>query len=166
MQRIARNCDFQPVSAEQNRQQYIRDAFINGISSSHIRQRLLENVGELSLEEAFTQARALEQAQSQSASYETVAVAAVNDNIDKSSLAAASLRNKSANYDKHSSNTPQSTKKDACYFCGNNRHPRSNCPARDSECRNCSRKGHWAKVCKSSSTNALGATGLVDYHLA
>jgi len=49
LQRLAKTCKFQAVSAEENKQQYIRDAFINGISSPHIRQRLLENVGELSL---------------------------------------------------------------------------------------------------------------------
>jgi len=71
LQRLAKTCKLQAVSAEENKQQYIRDAFINGISSPHIRQRLLENVGELSLDDAFTQAKALEQAQTQSASYDS-----------------------------------------------------------------------------------------------
>ena len=77
LERTAKSCNFQAVTAEQNRNQYIRDAFINGLSSSHIRQRLLENIGDLSLEDAFTQARALEQAQSQSNAYENNEVAAM-----------------------------------------------------------------------------------------
>ena len=67
LNRISKLCNFEAVTAEQNRQQYVRDAFINGISSATIRQRLLENVGELTLDQACTHARALEQAQNQSA---------------------------------------------------------------------------------------------------
>ena len=77
LKRMAKNCDFKAVSAAENRDQYVRDAFINGINSSHIRQRLLENIGELSLDQAYTQARALEQAQSQSASYDSNSIAAI-----------------------------------------------------------------------------------------
>ena len=48
LQRVAKTCEFQAVSAEENKNQCMRDAFITGISSPHIRQRLLENIGELS----------------------------------------------------------------------------------------------------------------------
>ena len=87
LQQLAKNCKFEAVTADQYKKEYIRDAFINGISSSIIRQRLLEKIGDLSLDEAHTQARAMEQAQSQSASYETSAVAAI-DSQDDNSLAA------------------------------------------------------------------------------
>ena len=133
LQRLSKNCNFQQVTAEEYRQQYVRDAFINGISSAHIRQRLLENVGELSLDDAFAQARALEQAQNQSASYENSTIAAVSD---RDPTLAATQRNKQTT---EKAKLPQI--KELCYFCGNSRHPRSNCPARDSECRNC--KKNW-----------------------
>lgn len=164
LQRLSKNCNFQQVTAEQYRQQYVRDAFINGISSAHIRQRLLENFGELSLDDAFAQARALEQAQNQSASYENSTVAAISNREDPS--LAAVQRNKQ-NPEKPNGNghkSPQS--KELCYFCGNARHARSNCPARESECRNCKKKGHWAKVCRSNQTNTLGAAGFPDSYLA
>ena len=97
LQKIAKTCDFKAVTAEENKNQYIRDAFINGISSSNIRQRLLENIGELSLDQAFAQARALEQAQSQSASYDNHGIAAIPSpellsEVDES-LGAAGNRN-------------------------------------------------------------------------
>ena len=50
LQRIAKSCNFSAVTAEENKNQYIRDAFINGITSTGIRQRLLENIGELTLQ--------------------------------------------------------------------------------------------------------------------
>ena len=37
-----------------------------------------------------------------------------------------------------------------CSFCGNKRHPRRICPAREIECYRCGKKGHFAKVCRSS----------------
>ena len=44
----------------------------------------------------------------------------------------------------------QNSTNELCYFCGNNRHPRSKCPAREVDCNKCGKKGHFAKVCKSS----------------
>ena len=46
-------------------------------------------------------------------------------------------------------------KKETCYFCGYNRHPRSECPARDHVCNVCSITGHYERVCRSrdSTTN-------------
>ena len=40
---LAKECDFQAVDAIENRDDYVRDAFITGLRSSSIRQRLLEN---------------------------------------------------------------------------------------------------------------------------
>ena len=46
----------------------MRDAFINGLLSHHIRQRLLENA-ELSVDEAYKPAMSLKLAQEHSAAY-------------------------------------------------------------------------------------------------
>ena len=64
-ERLAKSCNFVAVTAEQNKNQYVRDAFINGLTSPAIRQRLLES-STLTLDEAYSQARVLEQAQQQS----------------------------------------------------------------------------------------------------
>ena len=40
---LAKDCDFKSVSAEQNENDAIRDAFISVMMSANIRQRLLEN---------------------------------------------------------------------------------------------------------------------------
>ena len=37
-----------------------------------------------------------------------------------------------------------------CFYCGNKYHPRYKCPAKDVECLKCSKKGHFAKVCKTT----------------
>ncbi|GFO24398.1 retrovirus-related pol polyprotein from transposon 17.6 [Plakobranchus ocellatus] len=65
---LAKDCDFKQVTAEQNKNDFIRDAFICGLSSNHIRQRLLEN-NTLDLITAFEKARSLEMAEKQSQTY-------------------------------------------------------------------------------------------------
>ena len=62
LQQLGRDCTFKALTAEQARDELIRDAFINGLLSSHIRQRLLENKT-LDLRTAVEQACALEAAQ-------------------------------------------------------------------------------------------------------
>jgi len=63
---LSKDCTFQAVSAEQYREKLIRDAFINGLNSLGIRQRLKKN---LSLEAAYEQAYSTERAQQQSSIY-------------------------------------------------------------------------------------------------
>ena len=56
LKRLIEDCDFQAVTATQARDKYIRDTFINGITSNHI--RLLENKS-LDLNTAYDQALTL-----------------------------------------------------------------------------------------------------------
>lgn len=143
LQRLGKSCNFEAVSAEENKLQYIRDAFISGISSPLIRQRLLES-NTLTMDEAFNKARALEQAQKHSASYESNVAAMSELNLEHNNVAAIPLK-----HNKTTERRQEESVKEDCFFCGNQRHPRSKCPARESECRKCKKTGHWAKVCKS-----------------
>ena len=43
LKQLSKDCDYKPVTADQYREESIRDAFISGLSSPVIRQRLLEN---------------------------------------------------------------------------------------------------------------------------
>ena len=47
-----------------------------------------------------------------------------------------------------------------CFFCGNARHPRAKCPARDAICNKCQKKGHFAKVCRSEPVTTVASTGM------
>ncbi|GFT37457.1 retrovirus-related Pol polyprotein from transposon opus [Trichonephila clavipes] len=42
-----------------------------------------------------------------------------------------------------------SSRSQKCFICGNDLHSRALCPARDVTCRNCGKKGHYQRVCKS-----------------
>lgn len=136
---LAKECDFHPVSAEEYKSEMIRDAFINGLSSNIIRQRLLEN-RILDLQTAFDKARALDVAQQSSSVYSqqhtfTEITAALPSNLDISTKTDAS--NKPSN-------------QGSCWFCGNTRHPRSKCPAHKAICHKCMKVGHFEKLCRST----------------
>ena len=68
LRRLSKDCNFTAVTALENEQSYIRDAFINGIRSREIRQRLLEKKI-LTLDQAFKQAPTPEMEQKNSATY-------------------------------------------------------------------------------------------------
>ena len=36
-----------------------------------------------------------------------------------------------------------------CWNCGNDRHPKSQCPAKDVICYGCGKKGHFGRLCRN-----------------
>ena len=134
---LSKDSSFRAVNAEEYRQELLRDAFINGLFSSSIRQRLLER-DDLTLQAAFEQAYSLYRAHEQSTSYNGSLSAAVSN--DSTADAEEKLVNVL---------TKNSAEKRKCYFCGGYYHIRSRCPARNVDCLLCKKRGHFAKVCMS-----------------
>ena len=54
----------------------------------------------------------------------------------------------------------RNTKSRQCYKCGNQYDPNhlQSCPAKDKICSKCAKRGHFAKVCRSTNVNYLGNT--------
>ena len=142
---LSKDCQFKSVTAEQNAEYAIRDAFISGICSQLIRTRLLENAS-LTLQDAFNQARSLDLAQKHSETYQSYSPVGASVSAPHSEPA------NTANYNDESSlvlaagNYNQGQR---CYYCAGRIHPRYKCPARDAECTKCFRKGHFSKACQS-----------------
>ncbi|XP_055883511.1 uncharacterized protein LOC106054065 [Biomphalaria glabrata] len=67
---LSKDCNFKAVTAEQHREEAIRDSFINGLVSNSIRKRLLEKAV-LSLKDAFKEAGLQEHAYQHSLQYES-----------------------------------------------------------------------------------------------
>ena len=157
---LSKDCNFGNVTASQYCDEAVRDAFIAGLSSTSIRQRLLENKT-LSLQTAFDQARALDTAQRTSETYNsfpTTASAVKDSNFHQGNLPEPILSKEQEEYyfagNKHQdsagryvASTLQSIK---CFFCGNKLHPRALCPAKEAHCHKCKKKGHFQRVCKSA----------------
>lgn len=140
LQILSKDCQLRAVTAEEHRNDLVRDAFINGLSSHSIRQRLLEN-NELTVAQAFDKARSLRTAQEHSEAYlNRGAVAAIMPHPEIPAPAAAD--------DIVSSSTFRSN---LCGNCGFSFHQRNQCPAREVTCYSCGKKGHFSKVCRSKS---------------
>ena len=139
---LANDCNFKTVSAKVYQEEAIRDAFISGISSNEIRQRLLEN-DILTLAETEKKARTFESAQKNSQTYAAPFSPSESTNAsvntDTNELATAATATKPNSH---------------CYFCGYTRHPRTKCPAKDATCNYCGIKGHFAKVCRSATKDS------------
>ncbi|GFS66714.1 retrovirus-related Pol polyprotein from transposon opus [Trichonephila clavipes] len=136
LNQLSKDCDFTDVKAEEYRKEYIRDAFIRGLKCPRIRQRLLENTS-MTLE----QARTLESAEVHAASYMGSSFPVQSAAMKTEDFSEETIATSAA-----SSSSSRSQK---CFFCGNDLHSRTLCPARDVTCRNCGKKGHYQRVCKS-----------------
>ena len=126
----------------------ICDSFISGLCSNYIRQRLLENA-KLTLDEAYEKARTLHIAQKNSDVYlqqnsqpslhvaAATTAAVETDPLDRTPATLEAVRK-------------QTVVKTSGHFCGGSLHAnRKSYPAFDAACHNCSKKGHFAKVCQS-----------------
>ena len=185
---LAKDCNFKAVTAVQACDDYVRDAFINGLSSAAIRQRLLENKS-LDLQSAHAQALSLEMAQKHSASYHQAThvgldsvTAAANSRLDENRLGPldsamlgtssrltsppGGLSDRPNRSDYPVSAITAATGTNRCFFCGNNKHLRSHCPAKDALCMNCKKKGHFARVCRSKSNSGTENTSHKNAHSA
>ena len=162
---MSRDCDYRDVNASEYQNEAIRDALIDGLLSHDIRQRLLEN-SKLTLAEAFSQARSLELAQKHSESYthqqglysnaiqSQELVYLPEKNIAKVDRTTLERNMKTDNFNLAA--IPNSARRDKCYFCGYNFHPRDKCTAKDAICYQCGTKGHFSRVCRSKGKTAVG----------
>ena len=171
---LAKPCQFTAVSAVVHQEEAIRDAFITGLRSHYIRQRLLENEA-LDLQTAFANARTLAVAQKNSENYASPSCSAVNpqstdynpryqENPPEKYVALTRSGkppwppNKPPPWSQNKPNYSST-----CYFCGKSpKHPRNRCPASEATCYKCQKKGHFSKVCKGNpapSDKFVAATG-------
>ena len=143
LHRLSKECSFEAVTAEVHRQQHVRDAFISGIQSKAIRQKLLENK-DLTMDETFDQAGTLQTAHRHAESYNAV---------NQFSPCAATHPIETHDEVSHSDmeNTVAATNNQSCWFCGGQRHVRRNlCPAWKHLCKLCGKRNHYEKVCNSA----------------
>ena len=153
---LSRDCNFEAVSAEKNKQNAIRDAFITGLLSNAIRQRLLENKT-LDLDTMFDQARSLETAQKNAELYSNNNNNPYPTPFNAAMTATTGLNELPLHDFSHLNNITKSNTSHSntnCWNCGQSRHPRSQCPARNVVCFKCNTKGHFGNLCKKSSKDS------------
>ena len=118
LRKLARDCSFTNISAEQYREELTRDAFINGLTSSNIRQRLgLLEEDELDFKTVIDRAEILDRALKQSNFYASgqssfISVTAMS----KEKLEAQEEENLSTLQISKTTYPPNSTQKKKCFF--------------------------------------------------
>ncbi|KFD50088.1 hypothetical protein M513_09048 [Trichuris suis] len=142
---LSAECSFKAVSASQYQEEVVRDAFVSGLQSQTTRQRLLESKA-CDLASLLDIARVLHSAQK---SVETYLLPMRADTTVASTGAGDRRELDNANALEEPC-AALAMKKTRCFFCGLSKHERTLCPARDAVCRRCSKKGHFAKVCRSA----------------
>ena len=153
---LSKDCQCKAVSAENYRKELCRDAFINGLQSQMIRQRLLEN-DTLDLKTAFDQASALDVAHRNSLAYDP-ALTAVAHSRELPTQKQPDILSTPGSHQQV--NIAAFSKSRKCYFCGYDYHDRSQCPARESTCNHCGKPGHFMRVCKSKRRNQQVAAAM------
>lgn len=168
LKNLNRDSDFQATTADQAKDEFIRDSFISGLVSNYIRQRLLENK-QLDLASSHEQVLTLEMAEKQSCSYlqTSVSEAAISTYTPTSKPVQTTQTEKkrlfSTTYFLISAPIPpvqnrvspevnaytSSAAAKRKYFCGFKLHPRSCCSSRGSKCHKCVEKRDFF-VCRSS----------------
>ena len=138
-----------------------RDAFINGIGSSTIRKRLLEE-SDLNFQTATRKAQVSDQAEKQSGFYlvgKSFQMATVVPELAK-----PSTTNNLTKISK--SNTFEDKNQCKCFFCGGPYHHsgRVYCSAKNKVCNFCDKVGHFQKVCKSVLCNVSVTNDNTDYN--
>lgn len=117
------------MTADVYAQEAVRDAFITELSSSPIRQRLLEKQT-LILDEVVTQARSLEMAQLNtemySSSYDSSNYPPVTGAVDAAPSGPSSVI---SSPDSSTNDPAVASTQLSCQFCGRPFHPQYRCPA-------------------------------------
>ena len=148
LKRLASTCEFGEL-----KNSLIKDQTVLGVQSEKLRATLLEKGGAergLSLEEAVSCCKLKEIAQSQLKSI-----------VSPTEVAAVKWKGK--NDGKGKGYQPdRGNKEERCKRCGKGAHkPEERCPALDSDCRTCGRRGHWSAMCftKSSKVESVQHSG-------
>jgi len=133
IRRLSKNCNFRAVSQKENRDGFVRDAFISIIASHAIRQRLLEQ-SILAIDDAFEKARALDTAKKNSEVYAKPGrYYSATRPLEELDVRAPRKLNNDTTFAAYTSAR--------CAFCGRDKkHNIAKCSAR-SVCFRCHRKG-------------------------
>ena len=164
---LSKDCTFRNATAQQYREELVRDSFINGLSSAFIRQRLFEN-DELSVDCAFELADNLDRAYQHAVSLNTFQTlsakyqAATFNPLKRSTLTKQSSEKFKDKSEIFAASTNKIQRK--CYFCGGPMHTsRAMCPAKNAVCHGCGKQGHCVKVCRKIRANTAAAYSLNEF---
>ncbi len=135
---LAEHCGFGTL-----KDQLIRDRIVVGLKNKHLSKKL-ELDPDLTLEKAMSRAKQSEEVKKQQSAIHAKSLSGYNiDSISKNRQRGNSRNEvKQQNY-QSGKKLSKFDDKAKCTRCLGNVHPRKFCPASDSVCKKCFKKGHW-----------------------
>ena len=137
------------------KEELIRDRIVVGIADSKLSEKL-------QMDEALTLVTAIQKVQQAEIVHaQQVIVRPNGDQIDKTQVAAIKKQSSSgsksntakSNAGRQSKSSHGDKNKKPCGYCGYMVHSGESCPASNVFCKNCKKKGHYARVCRSRDGN-------------
>ena len=158
---LSKQCEFTDVNASQNKNQYVREALVQGLRNPNTRRKVLES-SEKELEKIINLATVYEEAQENAAGFNSFRDIACPIVENESSKEVEDPVQSASAAIKRGGKSPSRTKQGSgCSWCGyHRRHSKDYCPARESKCHNCGLYGHYSKVCNRPSRNSKGAASV------
>ena len=151
---LVKDCDYR------NSDEMVRDRIVFATNSPRVREKLLSQGPELTLDKAIDIARSYELAQVQlkAMANDSHEVHTVHRKAGKSATVRYPSR---ANVSRPSEGSKTNYK--ACSACGGHHNKLSECPAKGKQCLKCRKLNHFARVCKSKN-HSSNRTGHRDVH--
>ncbi|KAK7111230.1 hypothetical protein V1264_010901 [Littorina saxatilis] len=146
---LAARCEFADADRE------IKAQILQGCTSSRLRKRALRDE-KLTLTQLLDTARVLELSDKQALEMEGESTATANF-VKHRHHSQHQPKSGGQQRRTHPQRPTQHAK--TCYWCGGQQHPRDKCPAKDKNCRSCSKFGHFSKVCKSGNPKSRPHSG-------
>ncbi|KAI2647390.1 Transposon Tf2-8 polyprotein [Labeo rohita] len=146
---LSENCEFGA-----NRNEHIRDRLVVGIRDKEL-SRKMQLMTDLTLETAVQMTRQAEDVAQQISQQESQSTGSVQEVASRRSSRVAERPWTKEKYRRGSEKRKEDTANE-CGRCGKTGHKDiRRCPAADTECRKCKRKGHWARMCKSKTVRQV-----------
>lgn len=138
------------------REELIRDRLVVGLRDRRVSEKLQLDA-DLDLLKALTVARQHETVRQQQAEMHNGQANKITIDNVRAGKNQPSSKNKPGKSAAGTSSPPPSAfakaasgkmQTGSCGWCGRERHPKTQCPAKDATCRKCSKKGHFANACR------------------
>ena len=155
---LAQYCEFGVLKEE-----LIRDRIVVGLADKKLSEHL-QLKSNLTLEDAIAKARQSEAVKKQQGILQgnkSEPSPVRIDQVSKHDEQGARGQNKNW-MPRAGKNTNERKSESKCFWCLGPRHQKQACPARESTCNKCHKKGHWARACRSEPGTTVEAVGFSE----
>jgi len=154
LRKLAIHCKFDDLDVR------LRDQFIFGLSSEQAQRTLFTKPDDIKLKEVIAAAVAQETAVLSTTLVRGPPITPADsvNQVKRESppRQGSKSKPKNSNPQHHARNSRSNHSNSMCPNCGSNRHTKTkDCPHKNVECHSCGKKGHFAKMCRSSSNNQV-----------